>query len=107
MGSTAYGAEVPRETLNVVDATGLPSSATGAGSDVPEGTVPYGPMGGTPKPPGDSNRDASPKDEAATIPPVTPEKEPDAEAEEESVERVAKRARLDEQRSCHQEFGRR
>ena len=70
------------ETLNVADATSLPSSATGGGSAVPEGTVPYR----------DSTRDAA-------SPPVTPEKEPDAEAEEESVERVAKRARLDEQRS--------
>ena len=95
MGSTADGgSEIPQEALNVADATGLPSSAMGTHPEVPEGTVPSGEAGRTPKPPGP----VSPMDVAAS-PPVSPQKKPDEEEDEESVEQLAKRARLDEQKS--------
>lgn len=81
MGSTAEGADTPKETLAAADTTGLPSSALGSNSALPEGGV-------------EPERDASPADVAATTPPVTPEKEPGAE--EEPVERASKRARVDE-----------
>ena len=93
MGSTAEGADIPKETL-ATDSAGLPSSAMGAG--LPEGTVPYGPIGGTPKLTDQGDKE-SPADIAATSPAQTPEKEePDLE---ETAERAAKRARMDEGKS--------
>ena len=103
MGSTAEGADIPKETL-ATDSAGLPSSAMGTG--LPEGTVPYGPIGGTPKLTDQGDKE-SPADIAATSPAQTPEKEePDLE---ETAERAAKRARMDEGKKqrvsqCHQEF---
>ena len=93
MGSTAEGADIPKETL-ATDSAGLPSSAMGTG--LPEGAVPYGPVGGTPKLTDQGDKE-SPADIAATSPAQTPEKEePDLE---ETAERAAKRARMDEGKS--------
>ena len=100
MGSTAETRQPEARIGTVNEAPEVLHPNAASATETPygvEGATPRAPDPPAPKTKTPAQGVRSPADEAATTPPLTPEKEPGAE--EEPVERVAKKARLDEQRS--------